>query len=84
MHGPREVLNELKWTVGLDGVEVWYTHRGAPGDVMMISATDIRQLGSWSFEREAAPGRSGTIPYHRVQRITRGQDVLWARRAQES
>lgn len=83
MHGPREVLNELKWTRGLDGVEVWYTHRGAPGDVTMILATGIRALGSWSFERDAEPGRSGTIPYHRVQRIVRGDEVLWARPARE-
>lgn len=79
MRGPREVLNELKWTVGLDGVEVWFVHRGAPNDVKMISSSDIRALRSWYFEMDAPPGRSGTIPYHRVQRIVKDGAVVWAR-----
>lgn len=80
MHGPREVLNGLKWTTGLDAsIEVWFTHRGAPHDTKVVTGADIRRLDSWFFELDAPPGRSGTIPYHRVQRVTRGGETLWAR-----
>lgn len=79
MRGVRAVLNGLKWTTGLDGVEVHYVHRGAPNDVAVISASRIVELGTWYFRIEAPAGRSGTIPYHRVTRVAKGSAVVWER-----
>lgn len=84
MRGPREILNGLKWTTGLDGVEVWFVHRGAPGDGKVVAASEIRVFASWYFTLDAPPGRSGTIPYHRVTRITRRAEVVWARHPGDS
>lgn len=79
MHGPREVLNELRWRHdALGDATVYYRHRGAPGDVADVSGRDILATGSWFFERRARWG-SASIPYHRVLRIERGDDVLWER-----
>ena len=63
---PREVLNRLKWSKGesLDDAVIWYTHRGAPGDIMSVVGSKIRGLGQGFFETDDA-----TIPYHRIQRI---------------
>ena len=63
---PREELNRLKWTDGesLDEAIVWYIHRGAPGDFMRISGSQIRSLGRSFFETE-----DSSIPYHRILRI---------------
>lgn len=38
MTNPREILNELKWKKGCDISlsEIWYVHRGAPNDTMII------------------------------------------------
>jgi len=63
---PRQVLNRLRWTEGesLDDAEIWYIHRGAPGDVVRIKGRDIKALGRGFFETGEA-----TIPYHRILRI---------------
>jgi hypothetical protein len=63
---PRQVLNRLRWTEGesLDDAVIWYTHRGAPGDVLKITGRDIKALGRGFFDTEEA-----SIPYHRILRI---------------
>ncbi len=71
---PREVLNRLKWTEGesFENAEVWYVHRGAPGDLMKIKGADIKSLGKGFFETSDA-----TIPYHRIVRIDcRGENLF--------
>jgi uncharacterized protein (UPF0248 family) len=71
---PREVLNRLKWTDGesLDEAVVWYVHRGAPGDLMSISGSEIISLGPGFFEKADA-----SIPYHRIVRIEyRGETIF--------
>ncbi len=64
---PREVLNEIKWhpDLSMDRVEVTYEHRGAPGNVKVISGKDIAELGRSFF----GTGDS-SIPYHRIRRIS--------------
>jgi uncharacterized protein (UPF0248 family) len=71
---PREILNKLKWTAGecLDDALIWYVHRGAPGDRMVVSGDRIHSLGRSFFETDEA-----TIPYHRITRIEyRGKIVF--------
>jgi uncharacterized protein (UPF0248 family) len=71
---PRDVLNRLRWTEGesLDQATIWYVHRGAPGDVLRISGTQIKALGKGFFETDEA-----MIPYHRILRIDYGGKVLF-------
>ena len=63
---PREILNRLKWTMGdsLDEATVWYLHRGAPGDRLVITGDRILSLDRGFFETDEA-----VIPYHRILRI---------------
>ncbi len=71
---PRDVLNRLKWTKGesLDEAVIWYIHRGAPGDVMRIAGSTIKELGRGFFETEEA-----TIPYHRILKIEYKGEVVF-------
>jgi uncharacterized protein len=79
VRGPRELLNEMKRTTGLAGVEVTYVHRGAPGDAKIVRADDITNLGRSFFTRRER-GRETSIPYHRVLRIERRGATVWERR----
>ncbi|HWG90078.1 MAG TPA: RNA repair domain-containing protein [Candidatus Thermoplasmatota archaeon] len=89
MHGPREVLNELKWRDGLNlaEAEVWYVHRGAPGDTRIIRGDAVETLGPGAMEvrapAERATGGRAHIPYHRVFRIDYQGKPLWERRHRE-
>jgi uncharacterized protein (UPF0248 family) len=73
---PRDILNELKWREGKDlaGAEVWYLHRGAPDDTMVLPGSDIVNLGRSFIETDEA-----SIPYHRVLRIVYDGRVLFER-----
>ncbi len=79
LSGPRAQLNELKWHHdALEEATVHYVHRGAPGDRATIRGEDIVDLGR-SFITIRTPDGEGQIPYHRVFRIDRGQEILWER-----
>ncbi len=73
---PRDVLNKLKWTEGLDlnTAEVWYVHRGAPNDTKIISGAEITNLGRGFFDTKEA-----TIPYHRIFKIVYDDEVIFER-----
>ncbi len=73
---PRDVLNEIKWrySENLEGVEIWYLHRGAPGDMRMISGEEVKKIGRGALETEGA-----TIPYHRIRRIIFNGEVVFDR-----
>ena len=80
MRGPREVLNELKWREdALAEAEVWYVHRGAPGDARVVPGGAVADLQR-SFLVLREDGRETMIPYHRVFRIARGGRSVWERR----
>lgn len=76
MINPREILNKLKWKQGcdLDLAEIWYIHRGAPNDTMIISGKDIVKL-----ERSFMQTTSATIPYHRIFKIVYKNEILFQR-----
>lgn len=75
--GPREVLNEIKWKESpeLDGVEIWYLHRGAPEDTMVIRGNEVVHIGRHYLELEGA-----SIPYHRILKICFNGEVVYERR----
>jgi len=62
----RDVLNEIKWrySANLEGVEIWYIHRGAPDDMKIIEGSEVLNIGRDMLETE-----SSSIPYHRIRRI---------------
>lgn len=83
MHGPREVLNEMKWREhALDEAEIHYVHRGAPNDTRVVRGGAVVDLGRsfFTLRDPRRPGGEASIPYHRVFRITRGDDEVWRRR----
>jgi hypothetical protein len=76
MTNPRDLLNELKWheKYDLDEAEVWYIHRGAPNDTMIISGKDILNL-----EKSFMKTKSAMIPYHRIFKIIYKNKLIFER-----
>lgn len=80
MPSPRDVLNRLRFTgQALDDIEVWYVHRGAPNDTRIVRGADIRGVDRAFLRLQGARG-GASIPWHRVFRIARGEEVLFERR----
>ncbi len=76
MRTAKDVLNEIKWTEGKDlkECEIFYVHRGAPGDFKVMDGKDIVELGrSFIYIEE------GQIPYHRVFKIKHKGDIVLSR-----
>ena len=81
--GPRSTLNELRWRHdALEEAVIHYVHRGAPGDRAILRGEDITELGR-SFITVVRDGEESMIPYHRVFRIDRAEEVIWERRGHE-
>jgi uncharacterized protein (UPF0248 family) len=76
MVNPKEVLNELKWKQGFDLslAEIWYVHRGAPSDTMVISGKDVVKL-----ENSFMQTKTAMIPYHRIFKIIYKGKVIFIR-----
>jgi uncharacterized protein len=70
----RAILNEIKWTKDLSKAEIWYIHRGAPNDIMIISGADIIDIGRSFFETTTA-----SIPFHRITKILYDGAVVFDR-----
>ncbi|RLF12430.1 MAG: DUF504 domain-containing protein [Thermoprotei archaeon] len=76
----REMLNKLKWSLGLGGYQVVIVHRGAPGDVKVIAGSSIKEVGRYFFVYEEN-GVEVQIPYHRVLEVRSVEgEVLFRRR----
>jgi hypothetical protein len=69
----KKILDELMWhpKKSLDGVEITYVHRGAPGDKVSVNAKDIK------FEKSFFVVKNRSIPYHRITEIRKGGELLW-------
>lgn len=74
----KRILDRLKWHPGksLKGVNITYIHRGALDDCMTVSAEDVIELEKSFFVVERG-SKKVKIPYHRIQEIRRGEEVLW-------
>jgi uncharacterized protein (UPF0248 family) len=72
----RDVLNELKWRQGFDlgKAEIWYIHRGAPGDTKIILGKDIIKL-----EKSFMQTTEAMIPYHRIFKIVYDGKAIFER-----
>ncbi|MDH7594458.1 MAG: DUF504 domain-containing protein [Methanomicrobiales archaeon] len=75
-----EILLRLKHDPNCDMARaiIWYTDRGAPGDISYVSGVDIVELAAYYFEVRAN-GAMKRIPYHRIRRIAYGERVIWKR-----
>ena len=78
MPSAHEVLNELKWREDrdLDLAEIWYIHRGAPNDTMIITGSAILEL-----QRSFMKLTEAMIPYHRVLKIVYEGTVIWQKKS---
>ena len=76
MVNPKEILNKLKWDedFDFDSAEIWYVHRGAPNDTMIVYGKDIAKLDS-SFMNTI----DGMIPYHRIFKIVYDKKIIFQR-----
>jgi len=76
MTNPKDILNELKWHDDFDLklAGIWYIHRGAPNDTMIISGKDISGL-----EKSFMKTKTAMIPYHRIFKITYSEKTIFER-----
>jgi uncharacterized protein (UPF0248 family) len=74
---PREILNELLWRQDRDIAksEIWYVHRGAPNETMIVHGDSIIEL-----EHSFMVLSEASIPYHRIFKIIYDGDVIFERR----
>ena len=74
---PKEILNELKWRDDRDisRAEIWYVHRGAPNDTIIVTGDRIVELEHSFMVLEDAH-----IPYHRIFKIIYNGDVIFERK----
>lgn len=81
----KRILDELRWhpDKSLRGVEVTYIHRGAPGDELTISASDIIRTEK-SFFVIHRNDMETSIPYHRIKEIKKGGQTLWRKRSSKT
>jgi uncharacterized protein (UPF0248 family) len=83
VHPLKNILNRLRWVSSEKTNEylITYRHRGAPGDVKQVKASEILILGKSYF---TLPSESDevTIPFHRILEIrnTRNGTVIWRSR----
>lgn len=64
----RDIINEIKWRFDLSKCRVYYIHRGAPGDTMVVEGSAIKEVGR-SFLVLEGGLHDAYIPYHRIFRI---------------
>ncbi len=70
----RTLLNEIKWTKDFSRVKIWYRHRGAPNDTMVLAGSEIVSIGRSFLETTSA-----SIPFHRILKIMYDGEVLFDR-----
>jgi uncharacterized protein (UPF0248 family) len=79
LDGPRATLNELKWRYdALDEAVISFEDRAAEDGLARASGADVVDLGR-SFITLERPFGEVQLPYHRVQRIRRGDEVVFDR-----
>jgi uncharacterized protein (UPF0248 family) len=84
VHPLKNILNRLRWDSSEKAEEyaITYRHRGAPGDVKRVKASEIEKLGKSYFTLTSESGEEVTIPFHRILEVrnTTTQEVIWRTR----
>jgi len=71
-----ETLNRLKWTGKLEHGAISFAHRGAPGDMKVISGRQVTEIKRGHLCYCAGSGET-FIPLHRVREIMLDGESLW-------
>ncbi len=83
VHPLKNILNKLRWDSreNAENYLITYRHRGAPGDMKQILASQIMKLGKSYFTLSEASDET-TIPFHRILEIRNLNDgtVIWRKR----
>jgi uncharacterized protein (UPF0248 family) len=87
VHPLKNILNKLRWDDREDPEQyvIAYRHRGAPNDVVQISASKITKLGKSYFtipDDSLEESEQSVIPFHRILEIRNVSDgrVIWIKR----
>jgi len=72
----RNILNKIKWTEGLEGVEIIILHRGAYENKKVIKGEEIKDIAP----RAIICKDDTIIPYHRVLCIKKNGVIIWSKR----
>ena len=85
VHPLKNILNRLRWVAEEkpDEYLITYRHRGAPGDIKQVRASDIGKLGKSYFTLADDPDSEEVIiPFHRVLELRNiARDVvIWRSR----
>lgn len=71
-----ETLNRLKWTGRLERSAIAFVHRGAPGDIKVISGRQVTEIKRGHLCYSAGGGET-FIPLHRLREIALDGEPLW-------
>jgi uncharacterized protein (UPF0248 family) len=84
VHPLKNILNRLRCDRNENPEEylITYRHRGAPGDVKRINASNIRTLGKSYFTIQESGSEESVIPFHRILEIrnTADDSIVWVSR----
>jgi len=87
VHPLKNILNRLRWDdrEKPEQYVITYRHRGAPDDVMRISASKVARLGKSYFtilEGSSDESEETIIPFHRILEIRNVADgrIIWKKR----
>ena len=84
VHPLKNILNRLRWDSSEKAEEyvITFRHRGAPGDVRHVKASEIEKLGKSYFTLTSESGEEVTIPFHRILEVrnTETHEVIWKSR----
>jgi uncharacterized protein (UPF0248 family) len=87
-HPLRNLLNRLRWDKdeNAENYLITYRHRGAPGDVKQVKASEIKSLGKSYFTLQEGLEDETLIPFHRILEIRNTVDdsILWVSRKARS
>lgn len=88
VHPLKNVLNRLRWDTDEkpENYKIMYRHRGAPGDVKIIRASNIKKLGKSYFTIQEVDGADESlIPFHRILEIrnTLDDSIIWISRKKQ-
>ena len=84
VHPLKNILNKLRWdsSENAEQYTVTYRHRGVPGDVKQVRASEIQKLGKSYFTLPSESDDGVMIPFHRILEIrnTTTGTVIWRSR----
>jgi len=88
VHPLKNVLNRLRWDVDEkpENYVITYRHRGAPGDMKIVRASSIKNLGKSYFTIQEVDGADeSVIPFHRILEIrnTIDDSIVWISRKKQ-